>query len=339
MSRRIEQMSGGCLVGLVLLVLLAAAGAEAEEQVLKTGVPEGYMIIEGDIIVPEDFYEEQGKQAWRENYWWPDGIVPYEFDANVLMWQQDSMLAAMGVWESVSSVDFVARTTEPNYVHIQAATVNNSMVGMQGGMQVINIASWNTRLTIAHELMHCLGFWHEQSRPSRDLFVTIVEDSIFDGYGHNFNKHEDAGEWGYYDFASIMHYGECDFSVCQCNANPPSCCCDSTGQGRTIIVKAPYEHFQSILGNRDSVSHLDTLTMMFAYPPEPWWRFCSKDATGMFPDGSFPDPYATFNEAEAGTPPGGVLWIIAPGAYQAVGVHKKPMLLKSGLNAVILGDY
>ena len=102
MNRRIEQMSRGCLVGLVLLVLLTAIGAKAEEQVLKTGVPEGYMIIEGDITVPEDFYEEQGKQAWRENYWWPDGIVPYEFDANVLAWQQDSMLAAMGVWEGVS---------------------------------------------------------------------------------------------------------------------------------------------------------------------------------------------------------------------------------------------
>lgn len=332
-NRRVGGITLLLILGLLLYGLDLVAGAQESD-----GVPEGYMIIEGDIIVPEDFYEAQGRQAWRENSWWPGGIVPYEFDTNVVGWQQDSMLAAMSVWENMAGVDFVSRSGEPDYVHIQAsASVNNSWVGKKVGEQIINIVSWNARLTIAHELMHCLGFWHEQSRPARDSFVTVQMDSIPEDKRHNFDIHSDAGEWGYYDFTSIMHYGQCDFSICFCGSGS-ACCCDSTGQGRTIIVKPAYSQYQSLLGNRDSVSYLDSLSMMFAYPPEPWWKFLSKDADGLFPDGSFDDPYSTFGDAEAGTTPGGVLWIIAPGVYHAQGLRKKPIILKAPLGGVVLSN-
>ncbi|CAF4668910.1 unnamed protein product, partial [Rotaria sp. Silwood1] len=70
--------------------------------------------------------------------------------------------------------------------------------------------------TIQHELMHVLGFYHEQSRPDRDTYVTINQTNIESGHEHNFNKYR----WGTtvynqntsYDFDSIMHYGSNYFS-------------------------------------------------------------------------------------------------------------------------------
>ena len=63
--------------------------------------------------------------------------------------------------------------------------------------------------TILHELGHLIGFWHEQSRPDRDNYVTIVWDNIMEGGKDNFRKHYPGvvdSRGVKYDYASIMHY-------------------------------------------------------------------------------------------------------------------------------------
>lgn len=34
---------------------------------------------------------------------------------------------------------------------------------------------------VQHELLHALGFWHEQSRPDRDGYVEIVLENVWKG--------------------------------------------------------------------------------------------------------------------------------------------------------------
>ena len=52
-------------------------------------------------------------------------------------------------------------------------------MGRQGGAQNITLGSGCSRLgTILHEMMHCLGIIHEQSRPDRDNHVIVVTENV-----------------------------------------------------------------------------------------------------------------------------------------------------------------
>ncbi|XP_065673822.1 protein SpAN isoform X2 [Hydra vulgaris] len=69
--------------------------------------------------------------------------------------------------------------------------------------------------TVMHEILHALGFWHEQSRLDRDQFVKINMENIEKGMEDNFLKYESgqAETFGFeYDLDSIMHYGTHYFS-------------------------------------------------------------------------------------------------------------------------------
>lgn len=295
-------------------------------------IPEGYMLIEEDILVPTDFYEQvdRGTWPWRQNFW-PGGIVPFVFDGNVNETQRGQMLAAMQLWENVANVDFRPRNGESNYVRIRNSSGNTSNVGMEGGEQGIWILNWNSPFVMAHELAHTLGIWHEQSRPDRDRYVQINWSNIEDGRENAFDRHDDAGlypkqAYGLpdaqtYDFDSVMHYGQSSFSD---NGQP------------TITVKAPNQAWQTQIGQRSHLSRLDILTVSFLYP-EPNWHFLDWTHNGMEVGSMFMWPYRTFSKAMVFTPTGGTL-MIQPGSYSAVGTYNRAMLLRAPLGRVSLGQ-
>lgn len=64
-------------------------------------------------------------------------------------------------------------------------------------------------------MLHTLGFYHEQSRTDRDRYVDILWDNIEQNMWRQFQSYpkEEIDDLGFsYDYGSVMHYGDKDFS-------------------------------------------------------------------------------------------------------------------------------
>ena len=173
----------------------------------------------------------------------------------------------------MAEVDFVPWTNETDFIFINDTTggtqSNSSAVGRMGGMQVVNIFNWNNQWIMCHELAHALGFWHEQSRWDRDLYVTINYDNVSQTAcsgpmrpqlrrPSGIRPQRIAG-MGPYDFDSVMHYDACAFTTCTGAAAPtcpPTLRCVAACQ--TITVNAPWAaQWQGAIGQRCWLSRLD----------------------------------------------------------------------------------
>lgn len=287
--------------------------AEPDGSAPAEGLPEGYILIEGDILVPE-----VSTKGLFSTKWWSNGVIPYEFDGNVSTANRALALDAMDEWEMAARVFIQPRNVASNYIHIQNhSSVNSSMVGMQGGGQIVNIHNWN-EFIIAHELGHALGLWHEQSRPDRGTYLTINYARIPDDKEHNFNIHSEAYMIGPYDFDSLMHYGQCDFSTCEdCRSDPENC--------RTITIKPAWSYMQDLIGQRNHLSDLDKITMWMMYPPS-GTVFVDKHYGGTIVVGTLLWPLKSFNAGYSVTPNFGTI-VIKPGSYNETGLYTKAVTL------------
>jgi uncharacterized protein (TIGR03437 family) len=310
---------------------------------------------------------------------WPNGVVPFLFQDTaaatsscagaplsgfVSPANRTAMRNAMAVIEAAANVSFrecannsCGRGNPPHLLIrdstndttagrgnvCQSSSGNSSEVGYKGRGQNVNIVSWTGTASqgiIIHELMHALGFEHEQSRPDRDAYVdvasycaNVIGGCMGDTYKVNFPIEAGATAYGYYDFNSVMHYGQCDFSrndgtVPDPTTGRPAPACPTVSPafpadgGVTIRVKEPYwTQWQGAIGQRAGLSDLDRLTLSFLYP-EPNWRFVN----GSFParpalDGTFLIPYISLQMGINSTPVGGTLWV-QPGTYFANSLTK-----------------
>jgi len=334
----IEKKKSFAQIAFTLLLVVTFASFDASAQIEeKPAVPVGLELIDGDILMPKGFLRslELGltDATYRTNLW-TNGVIPYEFDANVTAANQTNMINAMAVLENVANVDFRqclgGVCDSGNYVHVQNSTANNSQVGMMGGLQIINMSSWNSQFIIVHELLHCLGFYHEHVRSDRNTYVTINCNPMpqtcniqggFGGtlYNNNFVIPGDASVYGAYDFDSLMHYDQCSFSV-DCPAGS-SCNCTNT----VITALAPNQGWQTVMGQRDHLSALDRATVSFLYP-QANWRFldCTYNGSNGASNGTFRQPWTSILTAYLNTPSGGTLWITGNCAPFPTGTYNPP---------------
>uniref|UniRef100_UPI0010F9ED78 M12 family metallopeptidase n=1 Tax=Chitinivorax sp. B TaxID=2502235 RepID=UPI0010F9ED78 len=146
---------------------------------------------------------------------WPNNTVYYTFSPGFSPRGRDAALAGMKLITTKTAIQFKERTNEANYVEFFAGGGCYSSVGMVGGKQQISLGSGCEYAGIAaHEMLHALGWHHEQMRPDRDTYVMIHTANITAGKEGNFTKLRpgQADPVGAYDFGSIMHYGAYSFS-------------------------------------------------------------------------------------------------------------------------------
>ena len=88
-------------------------------------------------------------------------------------------------------IEFVPRTNEQTFILIDGTQGGcYSWVGMQqrAGGQVVSLSTRGCMYKgiIMHELLHAVGFHHEQNRPDRDNYLNIYLENVKSGKEHNF---------------------------------------------------------------------------------------------------------------------------------------------------------
>jgi astacin len=186
---------------------------------------------------------------------WPGSQIAYELDNSV---QGDPLIlqlildALVKISNSGLPIKIKRRTAvDKDYICFYKSTGCSSYVGMQGGMQPVNIADWAIYGNVIHEVCHAAGLWHEHSRKDRAAYINLNFSNIKPEAKHNFDMTQAEGQdSGVYDYDSIMHYGAYAFAI------------DRSHPTITPVQSAR-------IGQRDHLSAGDTAGLKVLYPAPP----------------------------------------------------------------------
>lgn len=198
-----------------------AEKAQTKKSEVRSNPEEVGPYVEGDILVPSSTGAGGRNGMVAESYRWRDAIVPFEITGSFDARTMDLIEKAITAYHENTCIKFTPRShTDLDYVSIQSTSTGCwSSVGRTGGRQIVNLQSpgCTTKVgTIMHELMHAIGFLHEQNREERDDFVVVQLENVRKGYEINFAKAAAGTASGFgvgYDYGSVMHYSEGAFSV------------------------------------------------------------------------------------------------------------------------------
>lgn len=150
-------------------------------------------------------------------------------------------------------IRFVERTNQADYIEFyeDSKSFCQSYIGKKGGKQLLSLGEGcKNRGHVTHELVHALGFFHEHTRPDRDKFVSILWDNIKSDHVKQFEmrtRGEVTTLGQSYDFQSIMHYSNKEFS--------------SNGGDTIQAIADPSMQ----LGNLNTLSAVDVLQINLLY--------------------------------------------------------------------------
>ncbi|KAI5097980.1 six-cysteine containing astacin protease 4 isoform X1, partial [Silurus meridionalis] len=175
------------------------------------------VLTEGDIVPTRNWKNADPCTStgckWPKS---PDGnvYVPYLISYPYSATQMQVIQKALDSFSTVSCIHFIPRTNQKAYINIKSINGCWSLIGHTGSMQTVSLAQYGCiyHQIIQHELLHVLGFHHEQSRSDRDKYIQVAWENVSDDMKGNFNIKRTLNRGTSYDYNSVMQYQRTAFS-------------------------------------------------------------------------------------------------------------------------------
>ncbi|XP_008308558.3 low choriolytic enzyme-like isoform X2 [Cynoglossus semilaevis] len=176
-------------------------------------------LIEGDIAIPSEAEKNADPCTSRGCKWgkYTDGkvYIPYYITNHFSSREKSIITRGLESFTSFSCIRFrPSRSSDRDWLQIESQNGCWSYVGRRGGKQVVSLARSGCLYhgTVQHELLHALGFNHEQTRSDRDNHIRVLLHNVVSGMEHNFNKIATLNQGTPYDYNSVMQYHRTAFS-------------------------------------------------------------------------------------------------------------------------------
>ncbi|XP_013876800.1 high choriolytic enzyme 1 [Austrofundulus limnaeus] len=151
---------------------------------------------------------------------WPksaDGkvYVPYVIDNHYTSRELSVIETGLQSFTGFSCIRFIKRTSQSDYLRIQSHNGCYSYVGRLGSAQIVSLDRQGCiyHNVVQHELLHALGFNHEQCRSDRDQHIRVLWENIQSGLAYAFDKLDTLNLNTPYDYNSVMQYHRYAFSA------------------------------------------------------------------------------------------------------------------------------
>ncbi|XP_072527074.1 high choriolytic enzyme 1-like isoform X1 [Salminus brasiliensis] len=173
----------------------------------------------GDIAVDDESSERNADPCTSQGCMWPkssNGLVyvPYVIANHFSSRELQVIQRGLDSFSSVSCIRFTPRSNQRDYISIESRSGCYSYVGRRGYAQTVSLDRNGCiyHNTVQHELLHALGFNHEQCRSDRDNHIRVVWENIIDSYKYAFDKINTLNQGTPYDYNSVMQYHRTAFS-------------------------------------------------------------------------------------------------------------------------------
>ena len=242
-----------------------------------------------------------------DNKLWTNNIASYTISANIAIATAHLIRDAMDHWEDNTCLRFERRVSQMDYIEFnnQRRGCSSNSIGQKGGMQLINLEPRVCEKfgKIVHEVGHAIGFWHEQSRPDRNQYITVNFNNIQTAKHRQFMRrtNDEVDSHGFnYNYGSIMHYSERAFKKEGC-------------QGADCITMMVNNHDEYIAQGRPTIGQRNGLSTNDIQQTKALYDCPGNTVTGVLllhaingaslpdtdPAFNAPDPYVKFTLSDS----------------------------------------